>query len=44
MEIGRYQMSTDFKSDRLDRIFITVIDTTTGEVVRQQRFDTGDYD
>ena len=43
-EVGRYQSSTEFKQDGLNRIYVTVIDTTTGEVVRRERHDPGDYD
>ena len=43
-EVGRYQSSATFKQDGLDRIYVTVIDTTTGEVVRRERHDPGDYD
>jgi len=43
-EIGRYELSTDFKQDGLNRIYVTVIDTTTGQVVRRERHDPGDYD
>jgi len=43
-EVGRYQSSTTFKQDGLDRIYLTVIDTTTGEIVRRERHDPGDYD
>jgi hypothetical protein len=43
LEIGRYQSSTEFKQDGLNRIYVTVIDTETGEVVRTERYDPGDY-
>jgi len=42
-EIGRYQMSTDFKQDGFNQIYVTVIDTTTGEVVRREEYDPGNY-
>ena len=43
-EIGRYQMATDFKQDGFNQIYVTVIDTTTGEVVRREEYDPGNYD
>jgi len=43
LEAGRYQQSAVFRQEGLDRIYVTVLDTTTGEVVRLDRFDTGDY-
>jgi len=42
-ELGRYQQTTVFRQEGLDRIYVTVMDTTTGEIVRLDRFDTGDY-
>jgi len=44
VEIGRYQQSTVFRQEGLDRIYVTVLDTATGEVVRLSRYDTGDYE
>ena len=43
-EVGRYQSSTQFKQDGLNRMYVTVIDTTTGQVVRRERLDPGDYE
>ena len=43
-EVGRYQSSTNFKQDGLNRIYVPVIDTTTGQVVRRERLNPGDYD
>ncbi len=43
-EIGRYQSSTNLKQDGLNRIYVTVIDTTTGQVVRRERHNPGDYE
>jgi len=37
-------MSTDFKQDGMNRMFVTVIDTTAGEVVRRERHDPGEYE
>lgn len=44
MEAGRYQQSAVFRQEGLDRIYVTVMDTATGEIVRLDRFDTGDYE
>jgi len=41
---GRYQQTTVFRQEGLDRIYVTVMDTATGEIVRLDRFDTGDYE
>ena len=43
-QVGRYQSSTTFKQDGSDRIYVTVIDTTTGEIVMRARHNPGDYD
>lgn len=43
LEAGRYQQSTVFRQAGLDRVYVTVMDTATGEIVRLDRFDTGDY-
>lgn len=42
-EAGRYQQTAVFRQEGLDRIYVTIMDTTTGEIVRLDRFDTGDY-
>ena len=42
--VGRYQQTAVFRQEGLDRIYVTVLDTSTGEVVRLMRFDTGDYE
>lgn len=42
-EPGRYQATAVFRQEGLDRIYVTVLDTATGEIVRLDRFDTGDY-
>ena len=43
-EVGRYQASTNCKQDGLNRIYVTVIDTPTGQVVRRERLDPGDFE
>lgn len=43
-QAGRYQQTAVFRQEGLDRIYVTIIDTTTGKVVRLDRFDTGDYE
>ena len=43
-EIGRYQQTTVFKEGGLNRIYVTVIDTTTGVVVSRQQHDPNEYD
>ncbi|HSG66026.1 MAG TPA: hypothetical protein VLD39_13540 [Gammaproteobacteria bacterium] len=40
---GRYQHTAVFRQEGLDRVYVTVLDTSTGEVVRLLRYDTGDY-
>lgn len=42
-EVSRYQQTAVFRQEGLDRIYVTVMDTATGEIVRLDRFDTGDY-
>ena len=42
-QVGRYQQSAVFRQEGLDRVYVTVMDTATGEIVRLDRFDTGDY-
>ena len=44
MQPGRYQQSSVFRQEGLDRVYVTVMDTATGEIVRLDRFDTGDYE
>jgi len=41
---GRYQQTAVFRQEGLDRIYVTVMDTATGEIVRLVRYDTGDYE
>ena len=41
---GRYQQTAVFRQEGLDRIYVTVLDTATGEVVKLVRYDTGDYE
>lgn len=41
---GRYQHTAVFRQEGLDRVYVTVLDTSTGEVVRLLRYDTGDYE
>ena len=43
-EAGRYQQTSVFRQEGLDRVYVTVMDTATGEIVRLDRFDTGDYE
>jgi len=43
-EVGRYSLTSVFRQEGLDRVYVTVMDTTTGEIVRLDRFDTGDYE
>jgi hypothetical protein len=43
-EVGRYQHTAVFRQEGLDRIYVTVLDTVTGEVVRLSRYGTGDYE
>ena len=42
--VGRYQHTAVFRQEGLDRIYVTVLDTSTGEVMRLLRYDTGDYE
>jgi len=41
--IGRYQASAVLKQDGANRLFITVIDTGTGQIVHRWRADPNDY-
>jgi hypothetical protein len=43
-QVGRYSQSSVFRQEGLDRVYVTVMDTATGEIVRLDRFDTGDYE
>ena len=43
MGIGPYQASAVLKQDGANRLFITVIDTRTGQIVNRWRADPGDY-
>jgi len=43
-EIGRYQASAVLKQDGANRLFITVIDTSTGQIFHRWRADPNDYD
>ena len=43
-QVGRYQQTAVFRQEGLDRIYVTILDTATGEIVRLDRFDTGDYE
>ena len=42
-EIGRYQASAVLKQDGANRLFITVIDTSTGQIFQRWRADPNDY-
>ena len=41
--MGRYQASAVLKQDGANRLFITVIDTSTGQIVHRWRADPNDY-
>ncbi len=43
-EMGRYQASAVLKEDGANRLFITVIDTSTGQIVHRWRADPNDYE
>ena len=43
-QVGRYQQTAVFRQEGLDRVYVTIVDTTTGEVVKLTRYDTGDYE
>ena len=42
--MGRYQASAVLKQDGFNRLFITVIDTSTGQIVHRWRADPNDYE
>ena len=42
-EMGRYQASAVLKQDGANRLFITVIDTSTGQIFQRWRADPNDY-